>query len=437
MKRLWASALILSLAASAGRADETDYRPGAGNLGKPVGLGAPVLLDAPPPAAATLVARGQSPDPPRPVAASLGQPITAPPLTAGGVPLAEGHWVPADAPDPRKSGVIVASAPPAPPPLGLAPAAPPLPPPGLVGGAPPGLVPSGGMADGGLFGCGWLGCLTSPQRSLFQSDHCFDGFISPISNPFLFEDPRSLTEVRPIFIYQHTPRSNYAFQGSNIEFFGAQFRLAITDRLSFVFNKLGGIWTDPHDPFPSGSGLAELNLGAKYTFYRNEDCGTVAAAGFTFQIPAGPDKVYQDTGSVSFVPYVSVAQNFFRSEYGSFNFLGTTGYAFADTARSEYYFLSTHLDYDVGNLHKIYPLLEVNWYQYMRSGNSHPFGFEGRDLINFGSTGISGTGSVSLATGARYKFNETLQTGLALEFPLTSNKDLLNFRLMADVIFRY
>ena len=36
----------------------------------------------------------------------------------------------------------------------------------------------------------------------FKSDHCLDSFISPVSNPFLFEDPRSLTEVRPIFIYQ-------------------------------------------------------------------------------------------------------------------------------------------------------------------------------------------------------------------------------------------
>src|SRR5437763_1184921 len=25
----------------------------------------------------------------------------------------------------------------------------------------------------------------------FQSDHVFDGFISPVTNPFLFEDPRS------------------------------------------------------------------------------------------------------------------------------------------------------------------------------------------------------------------------------------------------------
>ena len=37
------------------------------------------------------------------------------------------------------------------------------------------------------------------------SDHCFDRFISPISNPFFFEDPRSLTEVRGIFIDNSLP----------------------------------------------------------------------------------------------------------------------------------------------------------------------------------------------------------------------------------------
>jgi|GEM_PF-2634110 len=40
---------------------------------------------------------------------------------------------------------------------------------------------------------------------LLPSDHCFDDFISPISNPFFFEDPRSLTEVRGIFIENSLP----------------------------------------------------------------------------------------------------------------------------------------------------------------------------------------------------------------------------------------
>ena len=36
-------------------------------------------------------------------------------------------------------------------------------------------------------------------RNMFQSDPEFTYFASPVTNPFFFEDPRSLTEVRPIW----------------------------------------------------------------------------------------------------------------------------------------------------------------------------------------------------------------------------------------------
>ena len=42
-----------------------------------------------------------------------------------------------------------------------------------------------------LFGC------------LKPSDHCFDDFISPMINFVFFEDPRTLTELRPIYV-KHT-----------------------------------------------------------------------------------------------------------------------------------------------------------------------------------------------------------------------------------------
>src|SRR5262249_43771404 len=50
----------------------------------------------------------------------------------------------------------------------------------------------------------------------FESDHDFDNFISPLTNPFLAEDPRKLTELRPIFMFQTIPHSNIFFNGGNI-----------------------------------------------------------------------------------------------------------------------------------------------------------------------------------------------------------------------------
>jgi hypothetical protein len=278
-------------------------------------------------------------------------------------------------------------------------------------------------------------------RNLFESDHGFDVFSSPVSNPFLFEDPRSLTEVRPIFMHQGTPTTNPIFHGGDIEFFGVQARLAFTERLSLVINELGIIWDEPHNPgsgFGGHDGWSELRIGPKYTFYRCEQSGTIAAAGLNFDIPIGPAKVFQNTGNLSLEPYVSFGQNFWKTNYGSVNFLGTIGFSVGmDNQRSDFLFASLHLDYDVANLRKVYPFIDFNLFDYTGSGKATDLGFEGRDLFNFGSHGVSGHNNFSMATGLRYKFTENIQTGLGVEFPLNGRKDLLDYRINVDVIFRY
>ncbi len=279
-----------------------------------------------------------------------------------------------------------------------------------------------------------------PEGKCFESDHCFDSFASPVSNPFYFEDPRSLTEVRPIFLYQSIPSSNPVYRGGNAEYYGVQARVAVTDQLSFVMNKLGGVTINPggSSPLNSETGFAEIWLGPKWTFLRNTETCTVVAAGLTFEIPAGSSKVGQDTGWLSLVPYITAAQNFGCTSYGSFNAMGTLGYSFrTDGERSDYFYTSWHLDFDVGNQHRLYPLIELNWFHYTESGRDRPFTFEGADLANFGSTDVSGRNNLSLAIGARYKFSECIQTGLALQFPLNGTRDLNNFRLGIDMIFRY
>jgi len=278
-------------------------------------------------------------------------------------------------------------------------------------------------------------------RHLFESDHSFDGFISPVTNPFYFEDPRSLTEVRPIFIYQGAPTHNSVFHGGDIEFFGVQARVAITEQFSFVVNELGFISSEPHDgrpDFEPHTGFAEIKLGPKFTFFRCDCTGTVAAAGLTFDIPAGAGKVQQDTGDLSLIPYLTAAQRILRTPYGTLNGMGTLGYNFAvDNQRSDNFFMSLHLDYDVGDLHRIYPLVELNWFAYTGNGKARDLSFEGGDLFNFGSTNASGRNEVSLALCARLKVNDRLSMGLAYEVPLTVHNKTEDFRITADVIFRY
>ncbi len=280
------------------------------------------------------------------------------------------------------------------------------------------------------------------KRSLFQSDHCFDEFISPVSHPVFFEDPRALTELRPIFIWQHTPNSNYFFSGGNNYFAMLQGRLALTDTVSIVMNKLGWVWVNPDGTAPGaeqGNGFGELHIGPKVTFLRNEATKTVAAIGMNFEIAIGSSSVFQDTGNLSLSPYFSITQNFGCTQYGSFNFMNTTGYSLGiDSERSDNFYTSFHLDFDVGNAHTWYPLVELNWTRYTFNGSARMFNFEGADLFNFGSDTIAGHNDLTLAVGGRYKWSEALQFGLAGEFNIIGGgRHMEGFRLTADMIWRY
>jgi hypothetical protein len=286
---------------------------------------------------------------------------------------------------------------------------------------------------------GWVPGVGQAQagHDCFRSDHCFDGFISPLTNPFYFEDPRALTELRPIFLYQGIPSSNWIFQGGDTFFVGTQARLAFCENFSVTLSKLGGVWLQPESGGNS-SGFAEVWIGPKWTFLRNENSGTLGALGLTFEIPVGSASVSQNVGDLSLTPYLSMGQNFFRSSYGSFNAIGTVGYAFSvNDARSDHLFTSLHLDYDIANAHKFYPLVELHWFNYTKDGNVAPVGFEGRDLFNLGAFPVKGQNEIDLAFGARYKFTECAQLGVGAEFPITGRKEMLDWRLTIDFILRY
>ncbi len=341
------------------------------------------------------------------------------------------------------------------------PGVPPVPPPPYTGGAGADEAYHCGQAGakgGGFFGRCWEGCKEwwfgipdhakgifqpGPRRGLFQSDHDYDDkIISPVTNPFYFEDPRALTEVRPIFMWQQTPGNNYIFAGGDNVFAGLQARLAITERFSIVVNQLGFIWMEPHSSvnpeFASHVGFAEFHIGPKVTIIRQE-C-FLAAAGFTFEIPTGPAKVFQDTGSLSLDPYISMGFSFGETfKAGSFALLNTTGYSVStNDLRGDFFHTSFHLSFDVAHLHRVYPLLELHWLHYTSNGHTRDLGFEGRDLFHFGSLGAAGHDELTLAGGLRFKVNDLIQFGVGAEFSLLGGgRHLDDFRLTADMIIRY
>jgi hypothetical protein len=413
----------------------------------------------------------------RPIpAASLGKPVPAPVAESGwntpSAPVAETGWnvslapapaapppTPAEGWDRRATPVNYDAAPDGALAPRLARGQPADPaPPGALAGPPPAPPPAPPLGDPG-FSAGvavdqplhhpfcegmrdWFnfGSRPSAGAGLFKSDHfCDDSLISPVTNPFFFEDPRALTEIKPLFMIQEAPK---AHGGGNDEFFGVQGRLALTERLSLVINKLGFVSLNPDQAnagYDKKTGFAEVDFGPKFTFWRDENLRNAAAVGLTIEAPIGSKSVFQDTGTLGLDPYVTYGQSFGRSSFGSFDFIGEAGYNFAvDNKRAEFLHTSLHLDYDVLNAHRWYPLLEMNYFYYTKSGrNTTLNGFDGADLVNFGSSNLGNRNFLTIAPGLRYKLNENVIFGGAVEFPVTTQKELQDFRFTFDVIFRY
>lgn len=288
-----------------------------------------------------------------------------------------------------------------------------------------------------------LGRLREPAKGvhgLFCTDREFDGFITPMSNPFLFESAQTSTEIRGLFLGQGIPRGAGPFNGGSTFFAGGQARLAFGRRFSVTVNKIGVQVFRPASgsSVSNSTGLSELWLGPKVVLLRRPESQTLLTAGAIFQIPLGGSSAYQNTGNLSIAPYVSMAKRLFEvGDWGTLNAQANAGYSFATNRdRSDYLYANGHLSWNWRNRGHFFPLVEVNWFQYTANGEVSGFGVEGRDLANFGST-VGRSGLFTGAVGARYRFGERWEVGGAFEVPFAGNKDLFRYRFSADLIWRY
>ena len=69
-----------------------------------------------------------------------------------------------------------------------------------------------------------------------KTDPCFNDFISPMTNPTYFEDPRNLSELRFIYAHHNVP---VAAGGGDVNVFAMQFRARLTEKLSLIATKDG------------------------------------------------------------------------------------------------------------------------------------------------------------------------------------------------------
>lgn len=272
------------------------------------------------------------------------------------------------------------------------------------------------------------------QRPMFLSDHAFDNFIGPVSNPVLSKDARSLTEARFLFV-ENKIDPQHPFGSGDLQAYGLQLRLALTERLTLIADKDGYAVINPAKGSGQREGWLDLAAGLKYAFVRDVENQFLLTGGFMYEIPSGSGAVFQDHGDGIFTFFASTGKEFDNNTH----WLNTVGYNVPvdGDANSSMVYWSTHLDRQYFGW--LYPLIEANWYHYVSSGNRGlPSALgEGDGLINLGTSGVAGNDLVTLATGAKAKLRQNAELGAVWEFPVSPRHDLLNHRLTAELIFRY
>lgn len=275
--------------------------------------------------------------------------------------------------------------------------------------------------------------------SLRKSDHSFDDFISPMSNFVHFEDPRTLTELRPIFVHHELPSrmGSLGVDGGETQLLAAQIRIALTERLSLIAVKDGYFWAQNDGAMSTlfNDGWADVSAGLKYNLLRDTQKGRLLSSGFTYEIPMGDNRALQSVGDGEFHLFTSFAQ---RLLDGDAHYMTTFGWRLPvdGSAQTESLHWSNHLDYRLTK--SFYLVSEWVWWHWVDDADvGLPLGVAGQDAFNLPATDVVGNNLVTQAVGFKYKPCGNYEFGLAYEFPLTDFNDVLDQRFQVDMIFRY
>lgn len=266
---------------------------------------------------------------------------------------------------------------------------------------------------------------------MFESDHEFDGFIEPVTNPVFFEDPRSRTRLRALFINQMIPE-NSLLQGGDFQVYAAQLTVALNERVTFIAQKDGYINLQS-DLLPDDGGWADLATGLKYVFIRDTCNQFLVSGGFLYEWAQGSGDVFQGNGDGMWNFFLTAGK-----EIDDYHFIGTVGWHLPNNPNQEStsLFYSLHADREIAD--GLYAIWEMNGISYTKSGNRFAgISTEGGDLINLGASNVAGNFFLSTAFGGAYKFSEALQLAAAWEVPLTSREDLMDSRTTVTLSLIY
>jgi len=271
------------------------------------------------------------------------------------------------------------------------------------------------------------------QRRLFQSDHAFDSFIGPMTDPIQAKDARSLTEARFLVINNWARPGTPVIGSGTFQLYALQLRLALTERLQIFADKDGFVRFSPSGG-KSVTGLANINAGAKYVFIRDVENQFLFSGAVQYEAPTGYSNIYQGQGSGLLGVY-----GIFAKEFGNmWHISGQFGENVAlQNQQNGYLYTHLHLDKRFG---KFVPFFEANWFYYNESAKFLPssVGVEGAGLLNLGTAGLTNNSIVNLAPGFKYDFSQHVEFGICYQFPVTDfHRSLNGNQLLTELIFRF
>jgi hypothetical protein len=283
---------------------------------------------------------------------------------------------------------------------------------------------------------------SSRGRGFLSSDRGFPNFIGYISNPTKAIDPRSVTQIVPLYDYtslnaiQKTtrglgplpPGSLTLLPPAEINVVGPALSIALTERLNIGITNGGPAITS----YPNRhQGWLDIGGYAQYTVIRDVPGQFLATAGMTWTAPSGSTSLFQGTPPVYLGAYGTVGK-----EFGDFHVLTTVGFEFpagSGTTTKETFYGTVHLDRRCFGW--LYPLVEFNWATPTAHVNldlpvlQHVFGFD-----DFSANGRI----VTVAPG----FNAVLvpgkvELGAIYETPMASENHIHYNSFLVKMVLRF
>jgi hypothetical protein len=267
----------------------------------------------------------------------------------------------------------------------------------------------------------------STPRGLLSSDRDFPHFIGFISNPELAIDPRSLTQIWPVFGSIWTSAFPPLPSG-DMQTYGAGLSVALSDRLSFGLSK-GGYVTSHFDKSHDGW----LNVGGyvQYTLIRDVPDQFLFTGGIQWEAPTGESAVFQGHGPAYLAPYITGGK-----EFGDWHILSNFGYQFPaqggkDTVST--FYGTVHLDRSLFGW--LYALVEFNGG--LVTSNIDLTRPTRRGFIDFAT--VNATGDIlTIAPGFNAVLvQDRLEVGVVYQTPIASEHHLHYNEVLMKMIIRF